>query len=231
MPLGIGRRSISLLHLNASISEDSATSVVSMGLMACVHQQSLRAAWTQKKNIVVNSSSRQQTPFRVIERDLWSPDLPKFCKDTMRSTYRVLQGEGTSDDLATISPIQHLAQELLEADCVVVSTPVWNHSVPYVLKQYMDCVVQPDLTYSQATQEPFVTGRTFVLISSAGGDIREQDTTFALVESVFQSVGFNHGHVISLQGLKESGTRAAQLDAALYEAERIAQRVVEHSLV
>ncbi|RHY35340.1 hypothetical protein DYB32_000213 [Aphanomyces invadans] len=222
-----GRRGISLLHLNASISDDSATSVVSMALMACVHQQFLRAAWTQKKNIVVNSSTKQLTPFRVIERDLWSPDLPKFCKDTMNSCYRVLHGLGTPEDQMRMLPVQQLAQELLEADCVVISTPV----VPYVLKQYMDCVVQPELTYSQATQEPFVRGRTFVLVTSAGGDIREQDTTFSLVRSVFSSIGFTHGHVISLQGLKEPTKREKQLDAALFEAERIAQRVIEHNFV
>ncbi|KAG9415835.1 hypothetical protein AC1031_000219 [Aphanomyces cochlioides] len=231
LTFGSGRRSISVLHLNASISEDSVTSVVSMGLMACVHQQSLRAAWTAKKNLVVNSSDRALEPFRAIERDLWAPDLPTFGKDTMQSSYRVRQGEGTEEDIARVAPIRALAQELLESDCVIISSPVWNHSVPYVVKQYIDCVVQPELTFCQTTQQPFVQGKTFILVTSAGGELGEQgNTAYSLVHSVFSGIGFNQGHCISLEGLKDPSKRDQKLDAALFEAERIAEQVVAYNL-
>ncbi|KAF0697670.1 Aste57867_11641 [Aphanomyces stellatus] len=200
-----------------------------MGLLACLHMQTLRVNAARSKGIVVNSSERPTGHFRAIERDLWAPTLPKFDKVTMASSYRLLQGEGRPEDSVRVAPIRAMAQELLEADCVVISTPVWNHSVPYVVKQYMDCVVQPELTFSKATQEPFVQGKSFVLVTSAGGEIREEDTTFALVKSVFSSIGFNHGHVITLQGLKDPVKREAQTDAALFEAERIAQHIVEYN--
>jgi FMN-dependent NADH-azoreductase len=34
-----------------------------------------------------------------------------------------------------------------EADKVVVSSPMWNYQVPWRLKQYIDCIVQPGLTF------------------------------------------------------------------------------------
>ena len=42
-----------------------------------------------------------------------------------------------------IVPILSACEELNQSDVLLISTPMWNFSVPYVLKQYLDTVLQP----------------------------------------------------------------------------------------
>ena len=48
-----------------------------------------------------------------------------------------------AEDEKLFQPIRTLAEELNENKILVISTPMWNLTVPYVLKQYIDMVVQP----------------------------------------------------------------------------------------
>ena len=50
---------------------------------------------------------------------------------------------GEPDDKKLFQPIRELADELNRNNILVISTPMWNLTVPYVLKQYIDIVVQP----------------------------------------------------------------------------------------
>ncbi|OQS03523.1 hypothetical protein THRCLA_04161, partial [Thraustotheca clavata] len=212
------KRSLSVLHLNGSLSQDSVTSVVAKGLITCLAQQ-----------IALNDSN---VNVAITERDLWHPELPRFCRDTMNSSYRLLLGQGTQKDDEMVAPIRVLTDELLSADCIVISSPVWNHSVPFVLKQYMDCVVQPNLTYCNTTQKPFVQGRSVVLVTSAGGagnNLPEHETTFGLVKAVFSRVGFDKSHVITIEGLKSPELREERVNLALTEAQDIATSILETS--
>ena len=50
---------------------------------------------------------------------------------------------GETNDENLFQPIRELAEELNNNNILVISTPMWNLTVPYVLKQYIDIVVQP----------------------------------------------------------------------------------------
>ncbi|OQR83884.1 hypothetical protein ACHHYP_14174 [Achlya hypogyna] len=212
------KRSLHVLHLNASLSEDSVTSVVASGLLACLAQQTARVEMT-------HDIAYMPGAFAVTERDLWHPELPRFCKTTMNASYRLLLGQGQPGDDAHVAPIRALTTELMAADCVVISAPVWNHSVPYVLKQYMDCVVQPNMTYCNTTKRPFSEGKSVILVTSAGGggaDVPEHESAYGLVKAVFGRMGFNKGHVITIEGLKSPELRETRLESALAQAEDVA---------
>ena len=47
------------------------------------------------------------------------------------------------NDKELFQPIHSLADELNSNNILVISTPMWNLTVPYVLKQYIDMVIQP----------------------------------------------------------------------------------------
>ena len=54
---------------------------------------------------------------------------------------------GETNDENLFQPIRELAEELNNNNILVISTPMWNLTVPYVLKQYIDIVVQPGKFY------------------------------------------------------------------------------------
>ena len=54
-----------------------------------------------------------------------------------------MNGVPEENDLEIFQPIHNLADELNFNNILVISTPMWNLTVPYVLKQYIDMVIQP----------------------------------------------------------------------------------------
>ena len=58
-----------------------------------------------------------------------------------------------------------------EADAYLISTPMWNFSLPYALKQYLDLLIQPGylFRYVDGGVEGFLRGRRVVVVSARGG--------------------------------------------------------------
>ena len=54
-----------------------------------------------------------------------------------------MDGKGSEEDYKTFEPVNKLASELNDTDLLILSTPLWNMALPYVMKQYIDIVIQP----------------------------------------------------------------------------------------
>jgi FMN-dependent NADH-azoreductase len=68
---------------------------------------------------------------------------------------------------------ERIAVRLALADRVLISTPMWNFSIPYKLKQWFDVIVQPGLTFrfDPATgYQPLLKDRPTLVIVASGGD-------------------------------------------------------------
>lgn len=64
------------------------------------------------------------------------------------------------------------AREFLSADEVVIAAPMWNFSLPYPVKHYLDVVVQPGLLFRYGAQGPqgLCGGKPLTLITTRGSD-------------------------------------------------------------
>jgi len=106
--------------------------------------------------------------------DLWDFKLPEFDGDTINAKYRVMHGENpSSEESAAWETITKIADQFKEADHYLISTPMWNFSIPYKLKHYIDIISQPGLTWSFSPEEGYqglVTGKTATLILARGGE-------------------------------------------------------------
>lgn len=69
--------------------------------------------------------------------------LPEYNIKHVEAKFRLMRDIGESEDANLFQPIRSLAEELNENNILVISTPMWNLTVPYVLKQYIDIVIQP----------------------------------------------------------------------------------------
>jgi FMN-dependent NADH-azoreductase len=68
---------------------------------------------------------------------------------------------------------ERIAVRLALADRVLISTPMWNFSIPYKLKQWFDVIIQPGLTFrfDPATGYlPLLKDRPTLVIVASGGD-------------------------------------------------------------
>jgi FMN-dependent NADH-azoreductase len=113
----------------------------------------------------------------VVTLDLARANLPVVDADVLAAKYRYLHGENpTSAELAPWKPVVATIEAFKSADKYVFSVPMWNFSIPYRLKQYIDVLVQPGLTFSYTPEEGYkglVTGKPALIVCARGGQYPE----------------------------------------------------------
>lgn len=111
--------------------------------------------------------------------DLWNLALPEFDGDILNAKYRVLHGENPTDqEIAAWETIKTITDQFKNADSYLFSTPMWNFSIPYKLKHYIDIISQPGLTWTFSPESGYqglVTGKTATLILARGGEYSSSD--------------------------------------------------------
>jgi FMN-dependent NADH-azoreductase len=86
---------------------------------------------------------------RIDVLDLWSVEMPEFDGDALDAKYADLSGAPLSKDQQQAwTSIRQLAQRLHDADTLLFSVPLWNFSIPYKLKHFIDVVSQRGILFS-----------------------------------------------------------------------------------
>ncbi len=85
----------------------------------------------------------------IITLDLWNMALPEFDDLAMEAKYAGLNGTPlTTAQQEAWNTLEALASHLHRADVLVMSVPLWNFSIPYKLKHFIDLVSQKDILFS-----------------------------------------------------------------------------------
>ncbi|HSR87726.1 MAG TPA: NAD(P)H-dependent oxidoreductase, partial [Pontiella sp.] len=80
-----------------------------------------------------------------------------------------------------------------EADVLVLTMPMWNFTVPAIMKAWMDQILCPGLTFSISKEEgvkPLHKVKSIVLLVASGGVYKEDDERDALTRQVRNAFGF-----------------------------------------
>ena len=105
--------------------------------------------------------------------DLWSCALPEFDGAALAAKYAVLRSNDfTAEQAEAWERITRAAQALFDADKLVVSVPMWNFSIPYKLKHFIDVVTQPGVTFSFSPEKGYsglVPDKPVAVIYARGG--------------------------------------------------------------
>jgi FMN-dependent NADH-azoreductase len=160
--------------------------------------------------------------------DLWEADLPEFNNETIAAKYAVLHGQSqTPEQVVAWNEVVKIAHHFKSADKFVLSLPMWNFSIPYKLKHYLDILAQPGLTFSFTPEEGYkglVTGKPLVVIYARGGAYApgtgaegyDQQSTY--IKQFFGFIGFTDIREIfvepTLSPTKDETVAAAKLVAA-----------------
>jgi FMN-dependent NADH-azoreductase len=141
--------------------------------------------------------------------------------------------------------IEQLIEHFMLADVIVVSTPMWNFGLPYALKYYIDCIVQPGYVFryrEDGRPEPLVHGKRLVCITSRGGDYSPESPLHAFdflepyLRTVFTFIGITETYFVNAQpmdispSLRETAMEKALADirSLLTQTDWSARPVDEH---
>lgn len=167
--------------------------------------------------------------------DLYHHDLPAIAGDNIEAKYTLMVGQQISKDHAeSWAQIERAITHFLSADAYLISTPMWNFSIPYALKYYIDCIVQPGylFTYNEIGQAvPLVHGKKMICISSRGGDyspgtaMNVFDFQEPYLRAIFGFIGITDLQFISAQPMDiTQELRERAVDTAVAQAADLASR-------
>lgn len=145
----------------------------------------------------------------VVERDLASNPAPHVDGETLSASYSPAENHSPSM-AAKFKARMELINEFKGAEEILISTPMWNWSVPSVLKAYIDNLVYPG-QLGGGTPEDSISAKVTVLAAQGGsyvpGTPKEGwDYLSGYLKNVFTQLGSKDVEVI-LSELNYAGMR------------------------
>jgi len=181
----------------------------------------------------LNVFTEKHVDWVVEELDLSKEQLPSLTVKRVDGKYVLLAGKDLNGELkeAWQEIITHI-ERFMSADAYLISTPMWNFSIPYTLKHYIDVILQPKylFRYTASGAEGLVKNKKMAVITSRGGDYtglnRSADFQEPYLRSVFGLAGITDitfinaqpmdmGEALQAQKIKEAQARAKEVAALL----------------
>jgi FMN-dependent NADH-azoreductase len=172
---------------------------------------------------------------RVDTLDLTTEKLPELTVKRIDGKYAILGGKDLSPDLqkAWEEIVKHI-ERFLSADAYLISSPMWNFSIPYTLKHYIDVILQPRylFRYTDKGSEGLVIGKKMVIITSRGGDysagspFHAYDYQEPYLRAVFGFAGITDITFVNAQPMDAAGpdVQAEKIKAAQALARQTAEK-------
>jgi FMN-dependent NADH-azoreductase len=189
---------------------------------------------TRVSNVLIEEIYARHEGLVVEVLDLFKADLPSVAGANIESKYKLMTGQALDEhQRSSWDAIENNIKRFLAADIYVISTPMWNFGIPYVLKYYIDAIVQPGYLYhynENGVPEGLVKGKRLVVVTSSGGDyapntpLHSCDFLEPYLRTIFTFVGISDIDFIHAQPMDISpATHRAGLLTAVAEARALAQ--------
>ena len=147
------------------------------------------------------------TDWVIDELDLSKEKLPPLSMKSVSGKYVLL---GDKDLFGSLREtwaeiVQHI-ERFKTADFYLISTPMWNFHIPYMLKHYIDLIVQPKYLFhykEDGTVEGLIKDKKMVVITSRGGqyvgETEKYDFQEPYLRFLFGFVGITDIHFIKAE--------------------------------
>lgn len=188
----------------------------------------------QVSEVFLKAFTEKHPDWVIEELDLSKEQLPSLTAKHVDGKYVLLGGKDLSGELKEAwQEIISQIERFKSADAYLISTPMWNFSIPYPLKHYLDVILQPKylFRYTASGVEGLIKNKSMVVITSRGGDysspqMRGADFQEPYLRFTFGFIGITEitfinvqpmdmGEALQAQKIKEAQTRAKELAAQL----------------
>lgn len=152
---------------------------------------------------VVQRLRTQQPDVQVQSRDL-SEGLPLLDEAWIAANMTAPE-ERTPAQQAKLALSDSLVAELVAADALVVTVPLYNFSVPAAMKAWIDLICRAGLSFSYTADGPkgLLADRPVYLVMASGGVPFGSDADFAsgYLKQVFGFIGIRDIRLIAAEGM------------------------------
>lgn len=185
----------------------------------------------QVSEVFLKEFQTHHPDWMIDELDLAKEDLPSLNPKSVEGKYALLDGKELFGTLKEtwIEILQHI-ERFKSSDLFLISTPMWNFSIPYQLKHYIDLIVQPKhlFRYTKTGAIGLLENKKMVVITSRGGKYTGNDAAFDFQEpylrTLFNFVGIENIQFIHAEPMDRG---LALQQEKIKEAQLVAQRVAK----
>jgi len=123
----------------------------------------------------INEYKKQNPHDEIVEIDVYKRKIPFIDADILNGWDKLGKGaEFSSLDKAEqekIAAINSIVEEFISADKYVIVNPMWNFSLPPLLKAYIDCIVIARKTFTFTENGPvgLLKNKKILHIQASGG--------------------------------------------------------------
>jgi FMN-dependent NADH-azoreductase len=184
-------------------------------------------------NALLEAMRDEDETLDVTTLDLFRADLPSVAGQNIESKYRLMTGQALDESAReSWGQIERTIDQFLESDVYLLTVPMWNLGIPYVLKYYIDAIVQPGYLFRYTPEgavEGLVRDRKMIVVVSSGSDyssdfMRGFNFVEPYLRAIFGFVGITDMTFIHAQGMDVSTeARRGGQKAAIAEARELAR--------
>ena len=167
-----------------------------------------------------------QGAIEIVDRDLAATPVPHLDGARLGALGTPAQ-ERTAEQAAVVAFADELIAEVLAADVLLIALPMYNFTVPSVLKAWVDHIARAGVTFKYTDTGPvgLLEGKKAYLVSALGGKHEAGKTDFMrpYMRVIMNFIGISDVEFISAEGLNMGDeSRAAGLAAAKEAIEKAA---------
>jgi len=171
----------------------------------------------------------------VVHLDLYKADIPYLDADVFNG-WKKLRSHSSIHDLSTderlkVGRLAELGGQFLLADKYIFVTPMWNFSVPAIMKTYIDAITVSGKTfkYTKEGAKGLLEGKKALHIQSRGdiyshGPEMEREMGHRYLEVMMDFFGIKSFESIIIEGQMKFPEKVSQIkENALREAKAMAE--------
>jgi len=186
-------------------------------------------------NAFVDSYRARHPGDEIITMNLFQKELPPFNGPYVQAKYTIMHGlKHTEEERSAWHTVEALIAEFKAADKYIMAVPMWNFSIPYRLKQYLDILVQPTYTFNiteEGGYDGLIKSKPIFLTCSSGGEYpagtpyEAYDFQTKYLKLILGFIGFTDIRLLTIGPTLNQGPEVAKEKraAAIVKAREMAQ--------
>lgn len=144
--------------------------------------------------------------------------------------YELLSGKTLSQETKQAwGDIVAVIERFLSADIYIISVPMWNFSIPYTLKHYIDVILQPKYLFEYTSKGPqgLLKNKKMIIVTSRGGDYSSDTFKVFDFQQEYLRTVFGVAGIVDIKFIHAQPMDAMGLEAQKQKIQQAQQEAVK----
>lgn len=180
----------------------------------------------------INQYKKSNPDDEIITLDLFKKEIPFLDQQLIGFIFGYAKYDELDEEhKRKADALNANLEQFISADKYVFAVPLWNYSVPPVVRAYFDNISIAGKTFQYTEQGPkgLLTDKRALCIQAAGGfyhkgEVQKQEHGFSYIKTILAFMGIVDLQGVFIEGISQYPDKAGEFKSeAIKEAELIAQ--------